>query len=34
MSENLSWEGPARQYLSLYEQALVARRVALRRAVD
>ena len=34
MSENLSWEGPARQYLSLYEQALVARRGALRRAVD
>jgi starch synthase len=34
MGENLSWEGPARHYLSLYEQARSARRDARRRDVD
>ena len=34
MGEDLSWDGPARQYLSLYAQAHGARREALRRDVD
>jgi len=34
MAEQLSWEGPARQYLSLYEQAYDARRGVLRREID
>ena len=34
MGENLSWEGPARRYMELYEQAHGARREALRRDID
>lgn len=34
MGENLSWEGPARHYMALYEQAHGARREALRRDID
>ena len=34
MAEQLSWEGPARQYLSLYEQACDARRGVLRREIN
>ena len=34
MGENLSWEGPARRYMALYELAHGARREALRRDID
>jgi starch synthase len=34
MGEQLSWEGPARRYMALYEQACAARRDTLRQAMD
>jgi starch synthase len=34
MGESLSWDGPARQYMALYEQAHGARRGALRQEID
>jgi starch synthase len=34
MAEQLSWEGPARRYMALYEQAHTARRDAQRQAMD
>ncbi|MBX3643483.1 MAG: glycogen synthase GlgA [Rubrivivax sp.] len=34
MGEQLSWEGPARQYMALYEQATGARREVRQRDID